>query len=129
MMSGTAVVTGGSRGIGRAIAIELARSGFNILFQYHSNEAAAQSAVQDLNALGVDAVAIRGDVAQQESATKLAEAAYSRWGSVDVLVNNAGITRDRSLVMMDASDGLDVINTNLNGTFLTTRAFVYEFVR
>src|SRR5689334_3503298 len=129
MRRGVAVVTGGSRGIGRAVALELARSGYDLLIQYRSNELAAQSVVEEIRNLGRDAFATQGDVANAEDAKKLASTAYEKWETIDVLVNNAGITRDRSLVLMNDPDWYEVINTNLNGVFLTTRAFAYGFVR
>ncbi len=129
MRRGVAVVTGGSRGIGRAVALELARSGYDVLIQYRSNEAAAQSVVDEIRSLGREALARQGDVSKVEDVKELASTAYEKWESIDVLVNNAGITRDRSLIFMNDSDWYDVINTNLNGVFLTSRAFAYGFVR
>jgi 3-oxoacyl-[acyl-carrier protein] reductase len=124
-----AVVTGASRGIGRAVALDLARRGYDLVLQYHQSEAAAQEVAAGVRELGREALLVQGDVRSLAAAKQLSEAAFARWAEVHVLVNNAGITRDGPLVLMEESDWHDVIATNLTGVFNTTRAFVYRFLR
>lgn len=114
----TAVITGASRGIGRAIALKLADDGFNILVNYMSNDEAASKVKDEIKSLGkVGCETFKADVASKEVAGKLIDYAVQSFGSVDVLVNNAGITRDSLLVRMSENDWDDVINTNLKGAF------------
>ena len=118
----TAVVTGGSRGIGRAICLELARQGANVVLCYAGNEAMAAETVSACEALGVQAMALRCNVSDAGEVKALMDAALARFGRIDILVNNAGITRDGLLMMMkeDAFDA--VLDTNLKGTFLCIKA-------
>ena len=118
----TAVVTGGSRGIGRAVCLELARGGANVVLCYAGNEAAAQETVQRCEELGASALAVRCDVADAGQVKALVDAAVSRFGAVHILVNNAGITRDNLLMLMKEEEFDDVINTNLKGAFLSMKA-------
>lgn len=118
----TAVVTGGSRGIGRAVCLELARGGANVVLCYAGNEAAAQETVQRCEELGASALAVRCDVADAGQVKALVDAAVSRFGAVHILVNNAGITRDNLLMLMKEEEFDDVINTNLKGAFLCMKA-------
>ena len=117
-----ALITGGSRGIGRAIALRLAGQGADIAFSYRGNEDAAKATVTDLEALGRKAVAIQGDVRDPESANAVVKAALEAFGKVDILVNNAGITRDDLIMRMSEDDWRDVLETNLFGAFWTTKA-------
>ena len=117
-----ALITGGSRGIGRAIALRLAGQGADIAFSYRGNEAAAKATVADLEALGRRAVAIQGDVRDPESADAVVKAALEAFGKVDILVNNAGITRDDLIMRMSEENWRDVLETNLFGAFWTTKA-------
>ena len=94
MTGKTAVVTGGSRGIGRAICLELARRGANVVFSYAGNTAAADKTLEELQALGVEARAVQGDVADPAAAKALIDTAVKELGGIHILVNNAGITRD-----------------------------------
>ena len=122
-MSGkTAVVTGGSRGIGRAICLELARRGANVVFSYAGNAAAAQQTLQELEALGVQARAVQGDVADPDAAKTLIDTAVKELGGIHILVNNAGITRDGLAMTMKEEDFDAVVSTNLKGTFLCMKA-------
>ncbi len=118
----TAVVTGGSRGIGRAIALRLAAQGADVCISYKGNTAAADAAVTEMIALGRTAFAVQADVARMEAAKALIDAALERLERIDILVNNAGITRDDLIMRMKPEDWNDVIDTNLSGTFWTIKA-------
>jgi 3-oxoacyl-[acyl-carrier protein] reductase len=118
----SAVVTGGSRGIGRAIALRLATQGADVAFSYRGNEAAAKATAGEIEALGRTAVAHQGDATQQESAEALVKAALDAFGKVDILVNNAGITRDDLIMRMSPAAWRDVLETNLFGAFYATKA-------
>ena len=118
----TAVVTGGSRGIGRAVCLELARGGANVVLCYAGNEAAANDTIAACEALGAKALAVRCDVAEAGEVKALMDAAVKTFGRIDILVNNAGITRDGLLMMMKDEDFDAVINANLKGTFLCMKA-------
>jgi 3-oxoacyl-[acyl-carrier protein] reductase len=124
-----AVVTGGSRGIGRAICLELGRRGARVAVNYHSNQALAEAVVGEILAAGGDAFAVAGDVADGESAAAMVKAAVDRFGGLDILVNNAGITRDGLLMRMAEADWDAVQNTNLRGTFLVTKAAMRPMLR
>ena len=113
----TAVITGGSRGIGRAIAVALAREGANVAVIYAGNTAAAEETVRLIEAAGARAVALQCDVAQEEAVAAMVKAVMEAFGTIDILVNNAGITRDGLLMRMKQADWQAVINTNLNGMF------------
>jgi len=117
-----AIVTGGSRGIGRAIAERLAGSGAAVVVNYRGNAAAAEATVATITAAGGTAIAIQGDVSQPEDVEHLVKTTLERFGHIDILVNNAGITRDTLLLRMKESDFDEVIATNLRGVFLCTRA-------
>ena len=118
----SAVITGGARGIGRAIALRFAEQGADIAFSYRGNTEAAQRTVADIEALGRDALAVQADVVQPEAAKALIDAALAARGKIDILVNNAGITRDDLIMRMKPEDWNDVIDTNLSGTFWTIKA-------
>ena len=124
----TAIVTGGSRGIGRAICLELARRGANIVFSYAGNAAAAEETVKLVEETGATARAVQGDVTSADSAKELVEAA-KELGGVDILVNNAGITRDKLAARMSEEDFDAVIATNLKGAFLMTKAVLRSMMR
>jgi 3-oxoacyl-[acyl-carrier protein] reductase len=117
-----AVVTGGSRGIGRAIVLRLARQGADVAFSYRGNEAAAQATVADVEALGRRAIAVQGDATDPASADALVKAALEAYGKVDILVNNAGITRDDLIMRMSPEMFRAVLETNLFGAFYATKA-------
>lgn len=118
----TAVVTGGSRGIGRAICLELARRGANIVLCFSGNEAAANETVNACHQLGVMVNSLRCDVADPQDVNTLMDTAIDQFGRIDILVNNAGITRDGLLMTMKEADFDAVLHTNLKGTFLCTKA-------
>ena len=118
----TALVTGASRGIGKAVALELAAAGATVAVNYANSNAGANAVVAEITAQGGNAYALQADVSQEEEVNALVEAVIKRSGSLDVLVNNAGITRDGLLMRMKTSDWQAVINLNLTGVFLCTRA-------
>ena len=117
-----ALVTGGSRGIGRAICLELARQGANVAVNYAGNAKAAEETVEACKALGVQAVAIQADVADAAACEAMVKEVISAFGSLQILVNNAGITRDNLAMMLKEEDFDAVIETNLKGAFLTMKA-------
>ncbi len=119
-----ALVTGGSRGIGKEIALGLAKKGFNIAITYNSNESLAQAVVEEIKENGVKALAIKGNSAQEEDVTNIVAKVEEELGTIDVLVNNAGITKDNLIIRMKSEDWDDVLNVNLKGVFLTTKAVV-----
>lgn len=124
-----ALVTGGSRGIGRAICLELGRKGARVCVNYHTNEALAGEVVAELQAAGTDAYAVQGDVSAGGSAAEVVKTAVERLGGLDILVNNAGITRDGLLMRMSEDDWDAVHNTNLRGVFLVTKAAMRPLLR
>ena len=117
-----AIVTGGSRGIGRAICLELAAQGANVVFSYAGNDAAAQETLAALTQLGVEARSFKGDVTDAEAVKNLVDTAVKELGGVHILVNNAGITRDGLAMTMKEEDFDAVVSTNLKGTFLCMKA-------
>ena len=125
----TAVVTGGSRGLGRAICLELARGGANVVLCYAGNEAAANETVAACESLGAKAVSVRCDVSKEDEVKALSDAALKTFGRIDILVNNAGITRDGLLMMMKPEDFDAVIAANLRGAFLCMKAVARQMVK
>ena len=117
-----AIVTGASRGIGRAIALELARSGAKVVVNYRSNQAAAEEVLEAIRKQGREALAVRADVSIFSDAQRLIDAAVQHWGRLDILINNAGTTHDTLLVRMSEQDWDAVIDTNLKDVFNCTRA-------
>lgn len=125
----TALVTGASSGIGRGIALELARAGANVVVNWASGEHAASDTVRELSALGARAVAIRADVAVEAQVVSLFAEARQRLGTVDILVNNAGLQRDSPFAEMSLESWNRVLAVNLTGQFLCAREAVREFKR
>jgi 3-oxoacyl-[acyl-carrier protein] reductase len=117
-----AVVTGGSRGIGRSIALRLATQGADVAFSFRGNAAAAEETAAAIRALGRRALPVQGDVSDPESADALIKAALDAFGKVDILVNNAGITRDDLIMRMSIDAWRSVLETNLFGAFYTIKA-------
>jgi 3-oxoacyl-[acyl-carrier protein] reductase len=117
-----AIVTGASRGIGRAIALELANFGAKVVVNYASSSGAADELVEKIISGGGEAMAIGADVSKPEQIDALVKTVMDQWGRIDVLVNNAGITRDTVMLRMKLADWQAVIDTNLTGVFSCTRA-------
>ena len=124
----TAIVTGASRGIGRAIALALARSGAKVACVARSEDKLKET-VDAITAAGGTALALACDVTKRESVDQVVEKVVEAWGKLDILVNNAGITRDTLLPTMEDAQWDDVIQTNLRGTFLFTRAATSKMFR
>lgn len=117
-----AIVTGGSRGIGKAIALMYAKEGADVLVNYHSNDAAAKETCAEIEALGRKAVAVAADVASYESAQSMVEECVKQLGGVDIVVNNAGISKPSMLLKMKEEDWDAIINIHLKAAFNTTQA-------
>lgn len=115
-----ALVTGGSRGIGKACALELAKAGYDVVINYVGNEDAANQSVAELKAAGSNSLAIRFDVTDKEAVEAGVAQVIEKYGRIDVLVNNAGITRDGLFMRMNSENWEAVINTNLNSAFYVT---------
>ena len=124
-----AVVTGSSRGIGRAIALRLARDGARVVVNYRADVAAAQETVANIAAFGGEAEAVAADVTEAEAAERLIRAAQARFGRLDVVVNNAGVTRDGLLMKLKDDDWDTVLAANLRSVFLVSRASVRPMLR
>ncbi len=124
-----ALVTGASRGIGRAIALKLAAQGARVVVNYQGNAAAAQEVVQAIKANGGEAIAVQADVRDDQAAQALVKATLDAFGRIDILVNNAGTTRDMLLAMMKEEDWDLVLDTNLKGTFHVTKAAIRPMMK
>ncbi len=129
MSNKTAIVTGGTRGIGKAIVLELAKSGCNVAFNYSKSDDLANELVKEIEALGVKAVAKKADVADFESAKDMIKEVKEEFGQIDYLVNNAGITRDKLLAMMKENDWDDVININLKSVYNFSKAVIMTMIK
>ncbi|HDA2779351.1 TPA: 3-oxoacyl-[acyl-carrier-protein] reductase [Staphylococcus aureus] len=116
-MTKSALVTGASRGIGRSIALQLAEEGYNVAVNYAGSKGKAEAVVEEIKAKGVDSFAIQANVADADEVKAMIKEVVSQFGSLDVLVNNAGITRDNLLMRMKEQEWDDVIDTNLKGVF------------
>ncbi|MGK7933660.1 MAG: 3-oxoacyl-[acyl-carrier-protein] reductase [Microcystaceae cyanobacterium] len=123
MMTGSvAIVTGASRGIGKATALALADAGVDVVVNYARSSEAAEQVVTEITEKGQTAIALQADVSQEEEANSLIKETLAKFGRIDILVNNAGITRDTLLMRMKLDDWQGVINLNLTGVFLCTKA-------
>jgi len=130
MLAGkSALVTGASRGIGRAIALELAKNGVNVAVNYAGSQARAEEVVAELKNLGVNAVAIQADVSNGEAVQAMVKEVLDTFGSIDILVNNAGITRDTLMMRMKEEDWDAVIDTNLKGVFHCAKAVMRPMMK
>lgn len=116
-MTKSALVTGASRGIGRSIALQLAEEGYDVAVNYAGSKEKAEAVVEEIKAKGVDSFAIQANVADADEVKAMIKEVVSQFGSLDVLVNNAGITRDNLLMRMKEQEWDDVIDTNLKGVF------------
>jgi 3-oxoacyl-[acyl-carrier protein] reductase len=124
-----AIVTGGGRGIGRAVAVRLGKEGANVAISYRSNDATAEEAAEEVRAAGVRCEIFKGDVAAPEDVEALFKGVIDAFGQVDILVNNAGVTRDNLMMRMKEEEFDDVLRTNLKGTYLCTRAVLRPMIR
>lgn len=122
MTGQTAIVTGASRGIGRCVALALAEAGAEVVVNYARSAEAAEAVVAEILAAGGQAYALKADVAEEDAVETMVKSVLERSGRIDVLINNAGITRDGLLMRMKTDDWQAVINLNLTGVFLCTRA-------
>lgn len=129
MSNKTAIVTGGTRGIGRAIVLELARNGCNVAFNYSKSDDLANELVKEIEALGVKAMAKKADVSNLEGAKEMAKEVKDEFGQIDILVNNAGITRDKLLALMKEDDWDDVLNINLKSVYNFSKAVIMTMVK
>ncbi|OIK13972.1 3-oxoacyl-[acyl-carrier-protein] reductase [Bacillus sp. MUM 116] len=124
-----ALVTGASRGIGREIALELARQGANVAVNFAGNEAKANEVVDEIKVLGCDAFTVKCDVSNSEEVAAMVKETIERFGKLDILVNNAGITKDNLLMRMKEEEWDDVISINLKGVFLCTKAVTRQMMK
>lgn len=124
-----AIVTGSSRGIGEATAIKLAEDGFDVLVNYSGNQERAAAVVAKIEALGQKAIAVKANVSDAEEVKEMIRIAIENFGSIDVVVNNAGITRDNLTMRMKAEDFDDVIATNLKGVFNVVQSVTRQMLK
>jgi glucose 1-dehydrogenase len=117
----TALVTGGSSGIGKAICIAMAQAGARVVINYHSGEEAARETKKEVEAAGVEAITVKADVGKEAEVKKMFKTAIDAFGSLDILVNNAGIQKDAALTKMSLEEWQKVLDTNLTGSFLCAR--------
>jgi 3-oxoacyl-[acyl-carrier protein] reductase len=124
-----ALVTGGGRGIGRAVAVRLANEGANVAISYRSNDTAAEEVAEEVRTVGALCEIFKGDVASPEDVDALFKGVGEALGRVEILVNNAGLTRDNLMMRMKESEFDEVLRTNLKGTYLCTRAALRPMIR
>lgn len=124
-----ALVTGASRGIGRSIALELARQGANVAVNYAGSEAKAEAVVQEIKQMGLKSFKVQADVTSESDVKEMVKAVTSQFGSLDILINNAGVTKDNLLMRMKEADFDQVINTNLKGVFICTKAVTRQMMK
>ncbi|MBE6083474.1 MAG: 3-oxoacyl-[acyl-carrier-protein] reductase [Tissierellaceae bacterium] len=124
-----AIVTGGTRGIGRSIALGLARNGVNVAITYISNDDKAKEVIDEIKKFEVKGIAVKADISEEKDVKNMVELVLKQFDSVDILINNAGITKDGLLVRMKSEDWDSVINTNLRGTYLVTKAVSKSMIR
>ncbi|WP_166263502.1 3-oxoacyl-ACP reductase family protein [Marinobacter caseinilyticus] len=114
-----AIVTGGSRGIGREIALQLASRGADVAINYRSRQSEADSTTKEIEGLGVRALSIQADLSDMTAARNLIRSVHEQWGRIDILINNAGITRDKTMKKLTDDDWNEVLNTNLGSVYAT----------
>jgi acetoacetyl-CoA reductase len=125
----TALVTGAARGIGRAIALQLASRGAAVAINYKSSHAAAEALGNEIHDLGADCMLVPGDVANKDEASQVVQTVIDAWQRLDILINNASITRDKSQRKVESDEWADVISVNLNGTYFCTSAALPFMIR
>lgn len=125
----TAVITGGSRGIGRACCMAFSRAGANVVFTYHKSQDCADSLIRQLRDLKGECLGLKADVSDYKQCRQVIEAALERFSRLDILVNNAGITKDKALLMMLPQEWKEVIDTNLGGVFNMSRAAITTLLK
>ncbi len=123
-----ALVTGGSRGIGKAIATALAQEGADVAINFQSNEVAATEVIEDIQQMGRRAILARADVSDPAETSRMAQAVLKEFGHIDILVNNAGVTSDKSFINMDHDTWRRVLAINLDGVFNCTKVFIDQMV-
>ncbi|MBS5112183.1 MAG: 3-oxoacyl-[acyl-carrier-protein] reductase [Coprobacillus cateniformis] len=121
-MNKVAVITGAARGIGKAIALKFASQGYHVVINYRGSEEKANAVKEQCITLGVEALTYQGDVSHYQEMEDMMKAVMEKFGRIDVLVNNSGITKDQLLLKMDSESFMDVIDVNLKGTFNTIKA-------
>lgn len=129
LTSKVALVTGASRGIGRAIALELANKGYMIAINYSGNQAKAEEVAEEIKKRGQQAIVIKADVSNETEVKEMVSKVIKEWGSLDVLVNNAGITKDNLLMRMKEEEFDQVIDTNLKGVFFCMKAVSRQMMK
>lgn len=129
LKNNTAVISGAARGIGRSVAVELAREGVNISFNFLKSEKDALDLEKEIKSYGVTVKSFRADIKDYDAVKSWIEKTRELFGGIDIVVNNAGVIKDRALALMDPDDWHEVINTNLNGTFNLTRAAILTFMK
>ena len=127
--SKVAIVTGGSRGIGKSICQTFAENGCDVAFTYNNSKESAENLAKDLKNIGINAKAYKSDASSYDDATQLVEDVINDFGKIDILVNNAGIKKDNLLMRMDKEDFDSVINTNLSSVFNLTKASIRTFLK
>jgi 3-oxoacyl-[acyl-carrier protein] reductase len=127
--SKVAIVTGGSRGIGKAICQTFAENGCDVAFTYNNSKESAENLAKDLKTIGINSKAYKSDASSFDDATQLVEDVINDFGKIDILVNNAGIKKDNLLMRMDKEDFDSVINTNLSSVFNLTKASIRTFLK
>jgi len=125
----TTIITGGTRGIGRAIALELVKNGSKLVFTYLKSDESANMLLDEIKDLGGEAMAIKADVKDFNEAKRVVGETIEKFSSVDILVNNAGIVKDNALMLMDPADWQEVINTNLTGYFNMAKACIVTMMK
>lgn len=123
------IVTGGTRGIGKAVVFEFIQNGAKVVFTYLKNDEAAGVIMDEIKELRGEAAAIKADVRDYKEARRVVEEAINKFGTVDILINNAGITKDKALMMMDPSEWQEVIDTNLTGYFNMAKACIVTMLK
>lgn len=124
-----AIITGASRGLGKAIALKLASLGANIVLNYRSSEKEAQEVENEIKGMGVEVLSIKGDISKVEDVENLVAAAKEKFGNIDIMVNNAGITKDNLILRMKEEDFDTVIDVNLKGVFNCLKAITPIMVK